>query len=196
MEFIRSFKFSAIVFGVLCACAIAGVAVGWYLHEEPGLMEDAPRWEETPLTVCAHPYVSGDRETAIRCEETVDHVVGLVNDRLDFAMLEHVPFSTTRTCEVDVTCGYPADEANEPGGSALLVPGRCDVRLVNVHGELLTLGAYHEIGHCLGLADENGWNPQSIMRDEQIPTPDLTMPPWISDHDRAILRGLYAPEGD
>jgi hypothetical protein len=190
MDFVRSWKFSMIVFAVLCVCGIAGVIVGVHLHEEPGLMEDAPRWDSMPLTVCVHPYEPGDAETAARCDTSTRYVAGLVNERLGFTAYVVEAFYVDRTCEVDVTCGYPADEANEPGGSALLTPGRCDVRIVNVHGELQTLAVHHELGHCLGLADEDGANPHSIMEDIRE-TPPGTLPPWISDDDRAVLRALY-----
>jgi predicted Zn-dependent protease len=69
----------------------------------------------------------------------------------------------------------------------------CEVWTMNVVGpnDLEWLTTYHEMGHCLGLAHDD--YEQSIMHPVQRPTADATIPPWISDYDRDLLRERYMP---
>jgi len=190
-KFVGSALFMQILFSALVVAAVVGVAYGWLTHEEPGFMDEAPVWSAMPLTVCPGAYAPHDAETQLVCEGATEGAVATINTRLGFRAYRVEPLTASRTCEVELVCGYPADRANELGGSAHLEPSRCDVRIVNVRGELQALAIEHELGHCLGLADDGDANPQSIMRSKQVATPHGELPPWISDHDREILRALY-----
>jgi hypothetical protein len=197
MEFIRSWKFMAIIVAVLAACAIAGVIYGVATHSEPGFMDTTPGWEreDFPLDVCVHSYGLDYLETdgnPVRPEdlENAEYVIGVINSRLGF---EAYNLSGGDACEVIVTYGVPAEPGwQDPGGTAEISPKYCTVDTSNVHGELLTLTVHHELGHCLGLAHDD--YELSIMRPVQTETPDRTIPPWISDSDRALLRATYGPE--
>ena len=101
-----------------------------------------------------------------------------------------------------IVLGAPVDSKHEtddvPGGRFELhgsgtVWKRCDVRTLNVAGpdDVEDRVLYHEMGHCLGLAHDD--YPLSIMYPKQRATADKTIPPWISDSDRVLLRELYAP---
>lgn len=195
MEFIKSWKFMMIIFGVVLVAAAALIIYGVATHEEPGLMAEAPRWsrDQFPLRACPHAYVD-DPHAHVAAMNAVDRAVYATNARLGFDAF--VPEYTGERCDVRVTLGVPAEPGwMDPGGDALLTAGTggvsCDVRTSNVHGELLDLTLQHELGHCLGL-DHDDYE-QSIMRPVQRETPDRQLPPWITDHDRELLRGLYAP---
>lgn len=196
MEFIKSWKFMAIIVAVLAVCAIAGVIYGVATHTEPGFMPDAPLWEpeDFPLSVCAHAYVDDGRQATTDAQNAVDNAIEAINNRLGFTAYRADYLD--QHCDVRVVIGYPSEQGfSEPGGNALLTRTdagiSCDVRTVNAVGEIRHLTIQHELGHCLGLADEEGANPLSIMRDEQVPTPDREFPPRISDHDRNLLRERY-----
>jgi hypothetical protein len=150
-------------------------------------MDGAPQWAASsfPLRVCSQRH-AGDEPIAVTAS-----VIGVMNGRLGFAALQEAQDD----CDVRVTVGVPAEQGwMDPGGDALLSDGSggvsCDVRTSNVMGELLNLTIHHELGHCLGLAHDDF--EQSVMRREQSLTPWGELPPWISDADRALLRGLYA----
>lgn len=161
---------------------------------EPGLLDDRIQWErdEFPLKVCSH-----DRRTEDpfalegHSERALDHAVSITNGRLGFSALA---LAGGDDCDIVVTFGVPAEAGfRDPGGDASWDAGEklCSVAIVNVSGELETLTVQHELGHCLGLADDQDY-PQSIMNDPLAETPDRMLPPWISDHDRAQLRELFA----
>lgn len=205
MEFIKSWKFMAIIVAVLCVVSIAGVIYGVTTHTEAGFMDERPEWDrgDFPLSVCVESYgmdtITGAGRTIADSLMGADldnarYVVGLINTRLGF---DAYVISTTR-CNVRLTYGVPV-EANwqDPGGSATIIPRAyggpgCEAVTSNVHGELRTLTVYHELGHCLGLAHDDF--ELSIMRRVQVETPDGVIPPWISDYDRGLLRDAFAPE--
>ena len=107
----------------------------------------------------------------------------------------------TDSADITVIMGAPAEVGtDEPGGDYELrdtgggVYERCNVRTMNVSGgasNLEWLSIYHELGHCMGLTHDDF--TLSIMYPEQRPTPDRTIPPWITDWDRELLRGKYGP---
>lgn len=201
MEFFKSWKFMAIIFAVVAALAIAGVVYGVVTHEEPGLMEDAPRWEQSdfPLTVCPASYAPG-MPALNEAQNEVANAAERINRRLGFVALE-VSYvceieHTCGNCDINVLVGVPAESGwVDPGGSAALVRTdmgtSCDMETSNVHGELLDLTIQHELGHCLGLAHDDF--ELSIMRPVQSETPDGELPPRLTDFDRELLRGLYMP---
>lgn len=193
MEFIKSWKFMAIIFAVLCVVSIAGVIYGVTTHTEPGLMDTTPGWtpSDFPLEVCVYTYTSESPQSAASAEDlgNAHHVFDTINDRLGFpAYRAHVRGG----CDVMLVYGAPAEAGwQDPGGSAEISDHFCDVVISNVHGELQTLAVEHELGHCLGL-DHDDWEG-SIMRRTQSETPDRAFPPRITDSDRELLRELYGP---
>lgn len=172
----------AVVFVAAAVFLVIGIAT----HEEPTFMPNAIAWEpaDFPLEVCA-----SDRRGALD-DEPIRYVVQTVNQRLDMAALAYV--GASEGCDVVVTFGVPAEPGwMDPGGDARWEPAGhvCYVGVSNVHGEMVTLVLYHELGHCLGLAHDD--YDQSIMRPVQTLTPDRVIPPWISDFDRDAIRGRY-----
>lgn len=194
MEFIKSWKFMALIVAVLAVVAIAGVIFGVATHEEPGLSNPEARWDHAPLTVRCTGYSEGFEG----CDAVLS-AMDTLNARLGFSML-----SATTDDEADIvvvarapveighdTCGAPG-ECFELTGSANIYQ-HCDIRTMNVVGvgDLEWLVSYHGLGHCIGLAHDDF--ELSIMRPVQSATPDGSLPPWLSDHDRRLLRDLYAP---
>ncbi len=183
-----------IVGAVLAVSAGVGVIVGVMLHSEPGLDPELPRWEahEIPLALCVHSY--GSDHTTQTHIERAQYVVGVINERLGFVVYE---MSGDADCDVVLTFGMPSETTPmegrvvEPGGGAYVRGDVCYAETVNVHGEVEQLVVQHELLHCLGLGHDDF--ETSIMRPVQSETPMRTLPPWISDDDRALLRELYAP---
>lgn len=69
MDFIRSWKFMAIIIAVLSALALALVIVGVTTHTEPGFIANAPEWAhyepaDFPLRIEAYLYSSEDEQGA------------------------------------------------------------------------------------------------------------------------------------
>lgn len=178
--------------------------------EGPSLMADWPRWDrwDFPLRVAAHDHATGAPVVDGELGEAIDRI----NTRLGFEAYRYE--NEAAPPDVLVTIRAPSEPGDlDPGGDATFdsvdLPdgGRrmaaCLVRQSNTAGagDLTILVFEHELGHCLGLAHDSF--PQSIMcgRDPADggddctlrQTPDRTIPPWISDHDRATLRGLYGP---
>lgn len=198
MEFIKSWKFMAIVVAIISIASVAGVVYGVTTHREPGFMGDRIEWQEGdfPLTVCTRTYNIAPGASP----EHIEHLrqnIGLINDRLGFsAFVMPGPHAHGVGCQVFVVYDSPIEigevaGVEDPGGVAMFLAGTCEVRIANVTGELRSLTVQHELGHCLGL-DHDDFN-SSIMRREQSPTPAGQYPPRITDHDRSLLREAYAP---
>lgn len=186
---------------VLMVVAIVMIVIGVSTHEEPTLISPENSWERTPLLVScqlygvtAHESPEARRENDRACQ-TVWDVIETVNIRLGFQMLS---MTGDVGGVIHVSMRSPVEVGMDgPGGHFDLVGTgteyeRCEIRTMNVSGgasDLEWLTVYHEIGHCLGLAHDD--YRQSIMFPTQEPTPDRTLPPWISDFDRAALREKY-----
>ena len=201
MEFIKSWKFMAILIAVVFAIAVVGVVVGVITHTEPGLQPDVPRWARAdfPLSVCVANDDKPDVGTHNDRLVNMMHAIDITNARLGFDVFRMTQGSE---CQVMVLFNVPYEAGvwDGPGGNSEIVHhgGRaflCRIETSNVAGELLGLTLEHEFGHCLGLAHDDF--ASSIMRDPDLypmrSTPSGQFPPRITDHDRELLRGMYAP---
>lgn len=197
LNFIKSWKFMAIIIALLTAVVIGLIIFGVTTHTEAGLMANWPRWQRSdfPLAVCGSSYrADGLAPLSDSDRRTLEDVENTINDRLGFAVYRPAvePSPRHERCRVDVVIGAPSDPGYmDPGGNAQMSGGVCIVNTVN-SGPLTDLVLEHELGHCLGL-DHDDYE-SSIMRRVQTPVPDGSYPPRISDSDRQLLRELYAPQ--
>ena len=189
------------MFGVIVAIFIAAgvlVIVGVVTHTEPGFVSPENAWDQDTidalagLTVGCSNYAGG-----LEGCDVADDATETVNDRLGFSMFRYM--GTFPDAEVQIVIGVPSEQGwMDPGGHTTLTGTgttyeHCEVVTSNTGtAELLFLTLYHELGHCLGLAHDD--YEQSIMRPTQTSTPDRTIPPWISDFDRGLLRDKYRRE--
>jgi hypothetical protein len=190
MKFLKSKTFMIILVAIVLAAAVGFSLYGIFNHSEAGFMAKTPEWRKSdfPLSLCvtAHNGAVTNFDS-----EAVDHVVRLINSRLDFTVFQRV--TEREACEVSLTMGVPTEAGwQDPGGAAVIGLHSCHVVTANVSGELTGLVVYHELGHCLGLDHDD--SELSIMRRVQRETPNGVMPPWFSDFDRKLLRDTYAPE--
>lgn len=161
---------------------------------EPGFMVIRPTWSHAdfPIHVCASAYVD---EGTVDVPEVVSRVIRTIDNRLGFKAFA---FATpSEGCSVVAVLGEPVDTAwMDPGGAADIDPvrtrgTRCSIHTANTGTtEILFYVVEHELGHCLGLAHDD-WDG-SIMRRMQHGRDD-EFGPWITDHDRRLLRETYLP---
>lgn len=191
-EFIKSWKFMAIIIAILTAVVVGLLVFGIGTHAEAGLAEARPLWESTPIDVCASAYTGTPADNGDAIDATA-HAVDTTNERLGFAAY----VMSTTGCDTTVIVGAPTESGwRDPGGDAQFDAGRpgCTIRTANTGtGEPLALTLQHELGHCLGLAHDDF--SVSIMfggpGHALSPTPDRQFPPRITDADRETLRALY-----
>lgn len=194
LRFMKTRNIIMLVAGITIFVAAAVVfIVAMVVADEPGFMHEDKRWTMMPLDVGCRGHVP---ERDSDCEH-VQGAIERINRRLDFEALRYRPSGGV----INVILGTPAEPSwDEPGGVAELHwEGdrlvSCDVRTINTgSAEILDQTIEHELGHCLGLADDrcNESGPQtSIMCDVQRPVPMGTFPPHITDSDRALLREAY-----
>ena len=182
------------VFAIATAGVLALVLWGSLTHSEPGFLDASKRWDHVPLQVSCAGYTA---EEDSACEGAAS-AIATINSRLGFRMLTR---ADVPGADIKVTMRAPVTVGgwDAVGGQAELrdaegVYTSCLLWVRNVSGEedLEWLVTQHELGHCLGLADDD--YSMSIMNATGSPTPDHTLPAWISDWDRGLLRERYAPE--
>jgi len=188
--------------GMTVVCA-GLVAYGVLTHEEAGLTTPEAAWpkDKFPLSVSGESYTSeGSTPLTKDHKSALSSVIEDTNSRLGFKVLKWAPKGTD-LADFTVTVGVPHDDSWESAGGHYALSGdsrtkrwsSCRIETSNTGTNLmLYLVLYHEVGHCLGLAHDEQSNV-SIMRPTQVETAAGAFPPWITDSDKALLRGLYAP---
>jgi hypothetical protein len=192
VQFIKSWKFAAILVAALTVCAVGLIAYGVTTHEEAGFMETTPNWQanDFPLATCVASYNTSGIIAYSADLEVSRYAMSLVNQRLGFNAYR---LGSAAECKVNIILGVPTEAGwQDSGGVATINRGSCTIEVANVIGELKVLTLYHELGHCLGL-DHDDFEA-SIMRPTQSVTPEGSMPPWISDSDRSLIRSTYLGE--
>jgi hypothetical protein len=207
--FIKSWQFMLVLVLTLAVIAVVLVVVGVMTHSEPGYMRTVPGFTraDVPVQVCAGAYSPDEAGTRV-ARSAVTDAVRTVNGRMGFELLT-MNHRDGEGCThgILVTVGVPYEHSHghtivEPGGSANFVSRSrfCEITTTNTGtDELLGLAIQHELGHCLGLAHDPF--PSSIMCGSDpgqpsctlSPPPAGSLPPWIDDHDRALLLVSYRP---
>lgn len=187
MSFLKSWKFMVIVFVVFTAVVVGLITWGVATHSEAGMMETTPGWARSdfPLRVCPAAYVP-PVAPAVRA---VSDAVGDINSQLGFRAME----VECQASAIMVMVGVPSEAGwTDPGGNATVRHHACAIETCNTGtAEVEQLVLQHELLHCLGLTHDDF--SSSIMRRVQSATPRGQFPPSITDSDRALLRGLFAP---
>lgn len=194
MKWIRSNWTLLAVAAIFIAAAVV-LVLAITNHYEPGFANPDNRWDHTPLLVGCSGYVPEHDEAC----ETVEMVADTINHRLGYEQLvmtdgPDADIVWMLRAPVDVgeaVCGAPGECFQLTGSNGQYE--QCAVQTMNASGpgDEEWLSIYHGFGHCLGLAHDD--YERSIMRPVQRATPDRTLPPWFSDHDRQILRDRYMP---
>lgn len=215
-DFIKSWKFMAIVLGILFVGAGIGVTYGVLSHHEPGF-KPAPEWthfhtEDMPLRVEVYDY-SAENDAARESDPwnarrvhsaEAEEAISRFNRRVGRTVFVLAPAGEDGSIEIHlnapVEVGHFGVElcADRGGNSNMIETPEGPVCVVTTRnilgaGDLETLVIYHELGHCL-LLDHDCFR-QSIMCGGTCctlsPTPDRQVPPWISDYDAEQIRQRY-----
>lgn len=207
LEFIKSWKFMAIIIGIFTAVVISLVVFGVTTHTEAGFATASTPIEDgfvppdygsrRPIGICVQSYPTGNGATSDDFG-MVNEAAHITNQRLGFDLLEVGDIRTYADgCRMVATIGVPVEVSSDParhadsgGGSGVCHDGCCFSTWNTGTGELTSLAIQHEIGHCLGLAHDD--YQMSIMYSRQHATTG-SYPPRISDSDRALLRDRYMP---
>lgn len=205
-------KITFVIMGLLTCTVLVMLPIAILTHEEAGLMTACPgvngaynyegtcfsvTWSrrQIPLRVSVYsdnPHPPRNPETAVK------DAISSVNSNLGFEALE---FTSQSRADIRVALEVPQDVHStwirDSGGGALHHMDNgiiwCEIRTWNSGTvEMVDKVLVHELGHCLGLAHDDFRD--SAMYPEVVPDEDGELTRLrFTDHDRALLRGLYAP---
>ncbi len=147
---------------------------------EPVMVPDPPFWDHMPLSVCVETYAGAGRGQDFRL--ALD-VIDSINREFRFEVFA----LGGRHCDVEVVLEAPG----RPGGLSRVRGAVCHVQLSNVPPGLSYEVLRHELGHCLGLADDDR---NTAMRWNTIPEEEQWPPPFFSDRDIRAIRERYGRE--
>lgn len=197
----------------LAVVALVLVIVGVLTHTEAGLLTaceqsngaldpdgdcEEVQWDRAqfPLQVHAdtsNPFPPNDPEDAAQS------VIDLINGRLGFDALEWTEDPTDADVSVEVGAaqevGTWMGDANGDARHFRRDDGtlRCEVRTWNTGSlEMLDKALTHEMGHALGLAHDD-FEDSAMFGGTLRPDGDRLTRMRLTDHDRGLLRDLYAP---
>jgi hypothetical protein len=173
---------------VFAFALLAGCSPGTFMPVYPHFERS-----EVPLTVCVSAY-EGD---AVGARKLADYAITTAyTDRLGFKLYTMQP-AGSQECDATLIVGVPAEAGwRDPAGTCEFDPTqitgtRCQMATSNTgQDDMTTLAIEHELGHCAGLAHDD-WIG-SIMYPELHETPIGEFPPWLSDHERELLRQRFA----
>lgn len=165
----------------------------------PGaFMPTVPYFErsEAPITLCVSAY-EGDSAGA---RKLADYALDAAfTKRLGFKLFTMQPAGST-DCDATLVVGVPHDVGmRDANGTCEFDPtqitgDRCQMATSNTGTDDMTvLVIEHELGHCAGLAHDD-WIG-SIMYPTLHETDAGEFPPWLSDHERDLLRARFRPAG-
>lgn len=119
-EFIKSWKFMAIIFAVLTTVVVVLLVVGISTHTEPGFIADAPEWThyepaDFPLRVEAYYYTSEDEDghhstrivPGTAHASAIDTAMSRFNERAGFTVFSWAPGEEDG--EVEITLNVPVE---------------------------------------------------------------------------------------
>lgn len=201
-----------VILVALFVAAGVGVLVGVLTHEEAGLLTACERadgvldyagdcedvtWDrgQFPLKVHAssdNPFAPGEPREATRS------VIDLINGRLGFTALE---WTDDTDADISIAIGVPQvvrtnmDDSHGDTSHFRREDGRlaCLIRTWNTGTvEMLDKALTHELGHGLGLAHDD-FEDSAVSEDPLRPDGVRLTRLRITDHDRSLLRSLYAP---
>lgn len=187
------------VFVALAVGASVLVVVGVATHTEAGLapLTQDVRWVKGmfPLQIQAVSYSSeGPKDLSKLHKSAISSAIATTNERLGFPAYT---WDKTGDMDIDIVVGAPFEQDYVDNGGTYVLRHNgwdfqsCSIRTINTGTqEILRYVLEHELGHCLGLAHDE--SNMSIMRPIQR-TRGEGFPPHITDTDRAMLRGMYAP---
>lgn len=196
-----------VVFSVCSAAVLGGVLYGVLTQrEEPGFFDGAPTWQRLPITVSVGRYSSEGTLYENADRKLADRIVGRINNQIGTEVLRLIDLSfaahkanAANAADIAVEMGVPWDvgRVSDEGGRAELRHHAthavgCDVIVSSMvawalEGALL----HHELGHCLGLADDT--LSTSIMYQQAS---ERTVGREFTSHDADLLRSRYVTDFD
>lgn len=179
--------FVAVLFGVMNPAS------------EPGFFEGAPTWGKLPVSVSVGRYSAEGTRYKRDDHKMVSRVVSRINSQLGVTVFRMIDVSgsvdaanAANAADVAIELGLPWDvDSSGEGGRAEIRQSRalavgCDVVVSSVvPWAIEPLVVHHELGHCLGLDDDD--NDYSIMYPRQTKSSHHE----FTSHDADLLRARY-----